>query len=249
MSIRIGPPAEHHELAGGRGVAAAAVTVADGADALALLTGEGVHQRGLPGPRRADEHERAPRPDEVPEPVEAGTVGRTHRHDVDTERHRLGDSDLGGDVTGEVGLGQHDDRHGPAVPGEDQLTFEPAPVDAAVEPVDEQDVVDVGGQGLRAGRLAGGAADQCRSAGQDLDDALAVGVRATQSPTTTGCWRVGPSLAEGGGDGAAAPVDAGDAAGWRSGGRSAASARGGRPSRGRPERCDKGRLLVREVVT
>ena len=54
----------------------------------------------LPDARRADEHERAARPDQSPQPVETVAVGGAHGHDVDAERHRLGRRDLGVDVTG-----------------------------------------------------------------------------------------------------------------------------------------------------
>jgi hypothetical protein len=78
--------------------------------------------------------------------------------------------------------------------------------------VHQQDVVDVGGEGLGAGRLAGGAAGERRAAGHDVGDALGIG--RDDHPVADGDRFLDTRSigAAGGGDTAAAAIDAGDAA-------------------------------------
>ena len=63
-------------------------------------------------------------------------------------------------VFGQVGLGQHDDRLGAAVPGDRNVALEPAQVQVAVERRDDKDDVEVGADDLRLGAPAGGLPDQ-----------------------------------------------------------------------------------------
>jgi hypothetical protein len=193
-------------------VTAPTVAGADLSRGQPVIAGQRVDERGLAGAGRPDEHERPAGTDPAAHPLEALAIGGADREHVDPEGHRLGRLHGGVDVGAEVGLGEHDDGHGTAVPCEHQLTLEPAAVHRPVEPVHQQDVVDVGGEGLGAGGPAGGAPGERRAAGHDVGDQLGIG--GDDHPVADGdrFADVGSIGAAGGGDTAAAAIDAGDAA-------------------------------------
>ena len=79
----------------------------------------------------------------------------------------------GGEVGDEVRLVQDDDRPRAAVPGRREIALDAPQVEVVVEAADQEDGVDVGGDDLLFGGLAGDLAREAAAAGeQRLDGAL-----------------------------------------------------------------------------
>jgi hypothetical protein len=153
--------------------------------------GERVGQAGLPHPGGAD-----------------------HRQDVDAESVLADRLDRGCDVVAQVGLGQDDDRRGPAAPGDREVALDPAEPRVTGERVDHQDDVDVGRDDLGRRRPAGDRAHEGAPPGQDLGrelaaqrDPVAHG-RAAQLGLVERPPRDHPAFPFGGQDGEPAAVDA-----------------------------------------
>ncbi len=107
-----------------------------------LAPGERVHERRLADARRADQDDRASLaqvPVECLEPFARDVAHRVHR-DADRDRLRL-EHHRG--VVVHVELRQHDDGVSAAVPGSCEITLQPAHVEVAVEPRDDEHRVDV----------------------------------------------------------------------------------------------------------
>ena len=85
---------------------------------------------------------------------------------------------IGADVVDEVGLVEDDDRPRAAVPGGREVALDAPQVEVVVEAADQEDRVDVGGDDLLLGGLAGDLAREPAAAGEEgLDGALVVGAR------------------------------------------------------------------------
>src|SRR4051794_11932094 len=105
--------------------------------------GQCVREAGLPDPRGAD-HRRGPsRPEQRTDVPEAPPGDRADGQDVDAEGVLPHRRDRGAHVVAEVGLGQDDDRRGPAAPGNGEVALDPAHPGIAGERVHHQDGVEV----------------------------------------------------------------------------------------------------------
>ena len=164
---------EPDELAVGGRVAAARVVVAHVARALAVVAEQRVDQRGLAHARRAEHDGRPARGQVVVR--EIGDAGAGQRRDdphLDAGRDRLGGDAQALGIVGHVGLVEHDDGRRPAGPRDREVALEATQVEVAVEARDDERDVDVGGQDLLAGEVAGvpvgaGVAPEGGPAGQD----------------------------------------------------------------------------------
>ena len=186
VSIEQRAAGQLEQLAVGRRVAAARVVVADGGRGLARLAEEGVDERRLADARRP-EHDRGP----ARSPGAA--AGRSRWSPVSAEstttgtpgRDRLDGDEAAVEVVGDVRLVEHDDRGDAARPGDREVALEAAQVEVVVEAGDDEGHVDVGGDDLLVGEVAGrpparvgGAARERRPARQDRrDDRLVLGAR------------------------------------------------------------------------
>ena len=104
---------------------------------------------------------------------------RGQRGDLGDERRRIVD---------EIRLVEDDDRRGAAFPRGHQIALDAARIEIVIEAGHQEDDVDVGGDDLLLGGIAGGAAREARRARQDGADprvAASPGAAstATQSPT------------------------------------------------------------------
>ena len=112
-----GAAGQHDQLAGGGGVAAAAVGLPDRLGALDVLAGQAVDKVDLPAPEAPMHDERRARAEERcgagrgPSPVTLLTA-----HDVGAEGDRLGACDRRVGIGAEVDLGEHDDGQRPRSP-------------------------------------------------------------------------------------------------------------------------------------
>ena len=90
-------------------------------------------------------------------------------------------------IVDEIGLVQDDDRRRAALPGDDEIALDAPRVEVVIETGDEEDRVDVGGDDLLFGRIAGGAPREAAEPRQHGADPGVAAVRggstATQSPT------------------------------------------------------------------
>ena len=91
-------------------------------------------------------------------------------------------------VGAEIGLGQQHDRLGAALARQQQIALEPPRAEVGVERHDDEHDVDVGGDDLLVGDVAGDLAREAAAARQHRDDRAAVLVgtaceATTQSPT------------------------------------------------------------------
>ena len=91
--------------------------------------------------------------------------------DGDAGRDRLDLVDVSRRIVDEVRLVQHDDRRGAALPRDDQVALDPPRIEIAVEAADEKHDVDVGGDDLFFGGIAGRAAREAAEPRQDGVDA------------------------------------------------------------------------------
>ncbi len=118
-------------------------------------------------------------------PVRSGRQVR--RHLIDTlvvlradhvHGHVAGHSpdlcDLRRQVGRKIGLGQHDDRCGPALASEQQVALEATQREIGVEPHDDEDDVDIRGDHLLVGDLSGHLPGEPRAPRQHRDDRAAV---------------------------------------------------------------------------
>ena len=115
----------------------------------------------------------AGRPEEGPQGVQTGGGQRGHgqRRAPRNGRPNLGQARLG--VGAEIGFVQKDHRFRPALADHDHLALQPPDIEVEVQPLDEEDRVDVGGQDLLLGPSSGGASRQAGAARQDgVDDGL-----------------------------------------------------------------------------
>ena len=80
----------------------------------------------------------------------------------------LGDQAIG--VRAGVGLGEHDDRLGAALPGCREIALQPAQAEVAVERGDQKNEVDVGRHHLRAAAWSGSPADEHAGTRQQVMD-------------------------------------------------------------------------------
>ena len=140
---------QRHELAPGRGVAAAVVGLADRAGR-ARAAGQRVEQRGLADPGGAQQHAGHAGTEQRGDRVEPAAVHGRER------QHRRGAADRGshlgharGRVGVEIGLRQHDERVGGRVGGQGEHALDAAERQLAVHRRDDDHDVDVGGQHLR----------------------------------------------------------------------------------------------------
>ena len=144
------------QLAMRRGVAPAPVVLTHFADG-ELSTEEGVDKRGLADTGQAEQRDRGSTGQVLPQAVEALTMHGTDRIDRHTKRDRFDLRQASIDVVTHVGLVEHDDRIGPAVPGDGKVALDPPQVEgpAAVEATDEEHRVDIGGNDLLLRTAAG----------------------------------------------------------------------------------------------
>ena len=176
------------ELAGGGGVAAAAVGIANGAGGLALVAEQAVENGGLADAAGADEG-RGLIGRELPGQrvqifVGLGADGQYG----DGRAERLdGGYDFGQveiERGGEVGLVEQDDGACAAFVGHNQETFNATRVIVAVEAADDEQDVDVGGEDLFADLAFGLLAGDAGLADEDVIDDRFVG--AEQDPVADG---------------------------------------------------------------
>ncbi len=190
---------QREQLAVGRRVAAAGVVVADLGGGLALLAEERVDERGLADARRAEDDRRRPGPRYGARSRDV-VAGQRRQHDDRARRARrlVTATSRPSRSRARSALLSTIDRGHAARPGDGQVALEAAQVEVAVEPGDEERDVDVRGDDLLVGEVAGGppagvggAPDEGRATRQDRRDdgrvvgggGAAVGSRATQSPT------------------------------------------------------------------
>ncbi|MDP9393651.1 MAG: hypothetical protein M3Q27_05030 [Actinomycetota bacterium] len=107
--------------------------------------GERVDQRGLPGARRTEDHQRAPGPQQRAQ--DFGTHPALHG-DRDAGGGRLGLLAEQVAVADQVGLGERDDRLCAARPGKGDEPLDPAETGLGLERVHDEDDVNVGGEHL-----------------------------------------------------------------------------------------------------
>ena len=130
---------------------------------------EAVRKRGLAGAGRSQEGDGRPWLEETADSLHAGAGERADRHDIAAADQALRRLDGAGDILGHVRLGQHRDRAGAALPGEDEQALEAPGPEAALERADDEDLVDVGGEHL-GGVAAGTSPDDGAPSREHLDD-------------------------------------------------------------------------------
>ena len=180
------PPGSEDELPAGRRVPAAAVRLAHLARAQEILADQSVGDRRLADARRSEQRRRPPggeplaaaRSTPAPSPKPRGPAPGRQRGDLGDERAAVVD---------EVRLVEDDDRRGAAVPCGHQIALDPPRIEIVVEARHEEHDVDVRGDDLLLGGIAGGSPREMRRPRQDGADprvaAGAAGSSATQSPT------------------------------------------------------------------
>ena len=153
-----GTAREPEQLAVGRRVAPARVVFADIGGGLSLLAEQGIHERGLPHTGRAEDDRRAPRTHVRGEIAHVVTGQRREDHDGDARGHGLDRHQATLEVARHVGLVEDHDRGHATGPRDGQVAFQAAQVEVAVQPRDEERHVDIRGDDLLVGQVAGGPA-------------------------------------------------------------------------------------------
>ena len=176
------------ELAARGGVAALAVFFADLGGHLHLVAHDAVGDGGFADAGGAEQGDGAAFFEPAGKFAEAGASLGADRDDGGV----AGDGgDLGGDLVGvveQVGFVEEDDGLGAALAGDGEEALDAAEVEIGVERGDEEDGVEVGGDGLLVAVLAGGAAAETRfprEHGEDVELAGA-GARARGDPVADG---------------------------------------------------------------
>ncbi len=149
---------QRQEVACSGGVPPLSVAIANGLYVLRLRSEQRVGERGLARPGLPEEYGRAPGECRG-EGVDALPRLRADREDEHAGGGALGVGDEvaeHGGVGDEVCLGEHDQRRGPALPGQREEPFNAAEVEFDGQRHGDDRVVDVGGQDLALGPLAGG---------------------------------------------------------------------------------------------
>src|SRR5437764_15393705 len=101
------------------------------------------------------------------EPVDPQSRDVREWNDRDADRDGLDRQERLADVRAEIGLREHDDRGGAAVPGRRDVTLQPAEAEVVVEPGEQKGRVDVRGEHLLAGAEAGALAQERTPAPED----------------------------------------------------------------------------------
>ena len=158
------------------GMTSATVAGADLAGAKQLFADQGIRDRRLADPGRPEQYRRLASSKMLAE--HGHRLGPLGGHDDDgNASSRCGDLlDEGVRSVDEVRLVQHDDWRGAAVPGSQQIALDSSRVEIEVEARDEKGDVDVGGEHLLLGGIAGRPARKTAGSRQHRADAR-VGVR------------------------------------------------------------------------
>ena len=136
-----------------------------------LRAGEPVQERRLADAGRAQQHDGAAGPQRLRrELVDADARHVRDRVDRHADRNALDLQHRVSDVVAQVGLGQHDDRLGTAVPSGGDVPLQPPEAEVVVEPREQEGGVDVRRQHLFVRAEAGAFADECTAARQDRRD-------------------------------------------------------------------------------
>ena len=155
---------QQHELTAGRGVAAAAVGLAHFARAQHALrrsarwrstTSRRPTIRAAPPCARVRDDRAA-----LPSTPDASP---TRRGPARPRRARATSATNAAGIVDEIGLVQDDHRRGAALPRGHEVALDPARIEVVIEAGDEKHDVDVGGDDLLLGGIAGGAAREMRS--------------------------------------------------------------------------------------
>ena len=172
------PVGQENQLALRRRVPAAAVAAPHLRGPLSFVAQQVVDDGRLADAGRADEGAGPSRREMLPQGLDpAGAQG------LDDVQGGLGGQGRGGGaavvaVGAEVGLVEHEHRRGAAVPNGHEIALDAPEVEVAVEAAHQEHGVDVGGDELPAGRLAGRLAREAVAPGQHRLDGRAVAVRA-----------------------------------------------------------------------
>jgi hypothetical protein len=130
-----------------------------------LLAEQGVGERGLAGPGGTDEHCGAARGRR--HVVQALAGHGADGQDLDAGRREGELGHRAGHPVEPVGLGQHDHRRRPALPGQGEQALHAAGAPAGLAGDGDEHGVDVGGEHLGLGAPRDGGAHQGGAAGQD----------------------------------------------------------------------------------
>ena len=161
---------EQDQLPVGAGVTAAAIGHAHVLGAQQVVADEPIDDRRLAHTRGAEQCAGPARSEVGAQRVYASAVparDRVHRH---RGRQRPDLFDVALRIVDEVRLVQHDDRGGAALPGDEEVALDPAWVEITIEAADEEHDVDVGGNDLFLGAIAGRASREAARSRQDGDN-------------------------------------------------------------------------------
>ena len=123
-----------------------------------VVSDQAVDDRALPHPGRSEERPGSADPERVAQRFERDGLVTGHgvNRDIGGDAPHLVDEDAG--IRHQIRLVQHDDRRGATVRSDEEVALDAARVVVAVEPGDEKDDVDVGGDDLLLGAVARGPA-------------------------------------------------------------------------------------------
>ena len=169
---------QENQLALGRRVPAASVPAPYRRGPLPFAAQQAVDDGRLPDAGRADQRAGPPGGQMLPQGL--GRAGEQRADDVQGD---LGCEGRGGrarrlGLGAEVRLVEHEHRGRAAVPDGDEIPLDPPEVEVVIETAYQEHRVDVGGDELPAGRLAGRLAGEAAAAGQHRLDGRGVPVRA-----------------------------------------------------------------------
>jgi len=166
---------EGDELTVRGGVAAATIGVTDLLRAETLFADESVDDGGLANTRRSEEGDGSTRPQVSSKVIEALRIASAAGDNWCVARDGLSFAEARFEVAGEVGLVEDDYWRRPTFGGQGEVAFETAKVEIAIEAADQEDEIDVGGEGLFFLATSGSAPREAGAAREDgLDDGVIV---------------------------------------------------------------------------
>ncbi len=176
----------HKEFPAGRGVPALVHGITEGGGGLLGGPEQPVDEGGFADARRTEQGKGGPRREPWGQPVEAIAVRSAERDDRSAGGDRDGLGFGGGGVGMQIGLVEHDNRLGSAIPGQGQVAFDAAQVVIAIQGSEQEHGVEVGGDDLLFGQRSGGTPGKLRAPGQHGMDVRAAfaGPEADDDPIT-----------------------------------------------------------------